>query len=37
METEKEVPTWYWCEPSSGYTIEECELIVCQEKEEKKE
>lgn len=30
METEKNAPLWYWSEPSSGYTIEECEQIVRQ-------
>ena len=24
-------PSWYWSEPTSGYSIEDCEQIVAQE------
>lgn len=32
METVEQAPAlWYWSEPASGYSIEDCEQIVAQE------
>lgn len=30
MDTLQQAPAlWYWSEPASGYSIEDCEQIVC--------
>lgn len=28
---ESTLPSWYWSEPTLGYSIEDCEQIVAQE------